>query len=290
MNTKSFLPLIAAIGLSLALPLSAAEKTLTTTIESLEKVEKDMREKAKKLPKSKKITNIEKKAKTAKNKLKSSKNSDLGIPIGLGAALIHGYMFETGYSFKPNLNLKAYVQSFNFESDPQSISFADSSVADDSFGATNEVDFVFQWKMQSYGANLEWFPFDGAFKLIAGINHSEDHIQTIANIDTTITVGTEQYDFNAGQLKVTIKQKNPLSGVVGFGFGNFAKGGNFYFSSDFLLKFVEAEATVETPGITTALAEKDRQKILDDLEKDGVIGLAETAFQYSLNFVLGYRL
>ena len=290
MNTKLLTTCILTLSISLALPLQAAEKDLTTTIQSLEQVEKDMRKKAKSLPKNKQTTSKTNQVTSLKQNPKSPENSDLGIPIGLGVAVAHGAMFETGYSFTPNFNIKVYVQGFSYESDPQSISFADSSLANKAPGTTENVEYKIQWDMRSYGSNLEWFPFGNAFKLIAGVNHSEDQIQAVANLDTTVIVGTEEYEFNAGELRVIVKQKKPVSGVVGFGFGNFAKGGNFYFSSDFLMKFTEAEVVVETKGLNIPLAEKDKQKIIDDLEKDEITGYADQAFQYSLNFVLGYRL
>lgn len=101
-------------------------------------------------------------------------------------------------------------------------------------GSTSDVDYKFKLKLKTFDALLDYFPFDGAFRVSAGVVYNGNKIEAIGkpNASGTYTINNHTYSAaDAGTLNGTIDFRK-VAPYLGIGWGNAGKGTGWGFSSD----------------------------------------------------------
>lgn len=145
-------------------------------------------------------------------------------------------------------------------------------------GDTGDMRYDFKLKLNTFDALLDWFPFDGRFRLTGGLVYNANEITASAK-----PVGVNSYTVNGKTYRASdvgnIDSKisfNKLAPYLGIGFGNaLQQPGRWTFTSDFGLLFQgSASASLKNSqcnlGASCAALANDlaieNQKLNDDLK------------------------
>jgi hypothetical protein len=172
---------------------------------------------------------------------------NLGVGLSLSSAGIGGHV---------SIPLKPSVINARFGLNYFSYSYN---------GNTGDVDFGFKLGMQSYDALLDWFPFEGSFRLTAGMVYNANKITANGrpNIAGRYLINGHSYDAgNVGNLKGSITFPSVVP-YLGFGFGNTSSANSrwTFFSDTGILLNSAPSAKVRTSNCTaspTVCADLDR--------------------------------
>lgn len=172
---------------------------------------------------------------------------NLGVGLSLSSAGIGGHV---SIPIKPSvLNARFGLNYFSYSYN----------------GTTSDVDFGFKLGMQSYDALLDWFPFEGSFRLTAGMIYNANKITANGrpNIAGRYIINGHTYDANnVGNLTGSITFPSVVP-YLGFGFGNTSRANSrwTFFSDTGILLNSAPSAKVRTSNCTaspTVCADLDR--------------------------------
>jgi len=139
-------------------------------------------------------------------------------------------------------------------------------------GEVADIDYDFDMNLRTFPLMLDWYPFDNAFHISAGIIINETDVGLDAEFDGSVTIGETVYD--AGDVGVlsgemTVDRTVPY---VGIGWGNaFGKKKRWGFLSDIGVAFIgspDVTLTATGPLATTPEFLADLAREEDDLEDD----------------------
>lgn len=158
---------------------------------------------------------------------------------------------------------------------------------------TDDVDYEAEAKIGGAELLVDWHPFNGSFRLTAGMISNRNKIDVEAKLNQTVYIDNEPY--NPGDLgnldgRVDFKSTAPYFGI---GWGNVAgKEGNFHFVADIGVVF-QGSPDVELTGTCgPALSASDCAAAQDDIraEEDE---LNDEVSDYKhwpvISFGVGYR-
>ena len=171
--------------------------------------------------------------------------------LGLGADLTLGLASK--------LNTRAGINALNYKFDVG----GDGEDAD-----TEEIQSEIDW--QSIMAVLDWHPWEGGFRLSAGVVFNNNEVLLSADVNESIEIGDSEYTITDLAGKVTF---DDVVGYVGIGYGNaVGEDGHWHFAWDLGVMFqgapeVTIEATASNPVIQNML-NADIERETDDWEED----------------------
>lgn len=120
---------------------------------------------------------------------------------------------------------------------------------------TDDVDYDAEVKVGGAELLVDWHPFNGSFRLTAGMISNRNKIDVDAKLNQPITVNGQEYDAgDLGSLSGTADFKSTAP-YFGIGWGNVAgKTGNFHFVADIGVVF-QGSPDVKLNGACTAAAQ-----------------------------------
>ncbi len=133
-----------------------------------------------------------------------------GGTLGLGA--------EATFKLHEKVNVRAVLNTFT-ETD---------TFTEDGINYTGEM------KLGTYGLTADWHPFNGAFRLSAGIMSNGNEFNLVADCKQVCDIDGSQYTSdpaNPGQVMAVIDFKS-MSPYAGIGWGNAMSGGKWYVGAD----------------------------------------------------------